>query len=167
MKTLILLRHAKSSWEDPQVSDRDRALNNRGRRDAPRMAQRLALHYPTIDCVLCSSARRCKETVEVFLNAVRIDWNRVNIADELYLAGPDHIVRSLQRLPEEVDKVLYVGHNPGVTLVANKLANLNISNVPTCGMVVLQFERSDWADLNYGIGEMLTFEYPKMLPETG
>lgn len=161
MKNLYIMRHAKSSWDDPGLSDADRPLNDRGKRDAPRMARRLKEKEITIDLMLSSPAKRalstCKKVSEVF------DYpeENIKISKSLYHASEDGMLEVVQGLHENLDSVMIFGHNPGLTDFVNSLTKQVIPNVPTSGVAACTFNVDSWKDISWGTGELAFFDYPK------
>ena len=113
MKTLLLLRHAKSSWKDDSLDDHDRPLNERGKKEAPKMGQLLLEEHLLPDIILSSDAKRCRRTVEKVCEAAGYRGETV-LTSELYLANTAAYLRALTRLPDQVSRALVVGHNPGM-----------------------------------------------------
>jgi phosphohistidine phosphatase len=113
MKTLLLLRHAKSSWKDDSLEDHDRPLNERGKKEAPKMGQLLLEEHLLPDIILSSDAKRCRRTVEKVCEAAGYRGETV-LTSELYLANTAAYLRALTRLPDQVSRALVVGHNPGM-----------------------------------------------------
>jgi phosphohistidine phosphatase len=113
MKTLLLLRHAKSSWKDGDLDDHDRPLNERGKKEAPKVGQLLLEEHLLPDIILSSDAKRCRRTVERVSEAAGYRGETV-LTSELYLANTAAYLRALARLPDEVSQALVVGHNPGM-----------------------------------------------------
>lgn len=164
MKSLFFIRHAKSSWAEPYLSDHERPLNTRGRRDAPLMAQRLLSTKISPDGLLVSSAKRAKKTAKYFRDAFSIDKDQVLIQDELYHASPKTIERAIRQLPDKWSTVLIFGHNPGFTDVANALKNDQyIGNVPTCGIVGATIDVKKWKDFELEKARRTAFLYPKQV----
>lgn len=163
MKTLYILRHAKSSWDAMNVDDFERPLNERGKRDAPRMAKRLKEKEIHPDLIITSPAKRALSTTKRF--AKILGYPRENIREERQLYHPDEeaVLSVVQRLNDKFNHVILCTHNPGLTEFVNTLMNgeVDIDNVPTCGVVALQFETDRWNDLDWGSGKLLFFDYPK------
>jgi phosphohistidine phosphatase len=113
MKTLLLLRHAKSSWKDGVLDDHDRPLNERGKKEAPKVGQLLLEEHLLPDIILSSDAKRCRRTVEKVSEAAGYRGETV-LTSELYLANTAAYLRALARLPDEISQALVVGHNPGM-----------------------------------------------------
>lgn len=160
MKTLYFIRHAKSSWDNPDLDDHDRPLNKRGRRDAPVMARRLLGIDVAPDGVLCSTAKRARQTAAEFIETLKVD-NAIYLR-ELYHAWPSTIVEQLRKLPDEWDTVLVFGHNPGYTMLANALKNdYEIDNLPTCGIIGASAEIDRWRDFELHRTRRIVYLYPK------
>jgi len=167
MKTLMLLRHAKSSWDDPALPDFQRPLAKRGRDAARRIGRYMAKAELRPDAVLCSGARRAVETWELI--AANFGTERVQVDDTLYMAAPDAILAWLRNLPDEINAVLLVGHNPGFEELARKLAGSGKKKalkrlrekVPTGSLAVLTFDRETWAGLDDGAGFLDQFVRPR------
>lgn len=163
MKTLFLARHAKSDWKQPALRDHDRPLNARGRRDAPRMAAHLAARYAPPQRILCSTALRASTTAQRLgeaLGGATIDYRA-----ELYLAEPATLLAQLHDLPDALERVMLVGHNPGMTALVNALADAGLDNLPTCGVARIGFDVDSWARLAPGAGRLLSLDVPKALPD--
>src|SRR6058998_2876755 len=138
MKTLFLIRHAKSSRDDPTLADKDRPLNDRGKRDAPRMGKRLAKRDVKPDLILSSPAARALETAQII--AKKLDYKRKNILvdDRLYAVGADELLDVLRKLGDEVECAMVVGHNPELTELAHRLSS-KITDMPTCSVAEFTF----------------------------
>lgn len=166
MKRLLLLRHAKSSWDDPSLADRDRPLAPRGHKAAERMAEHLRSSSPPVDLVLCSSALRTTETLEHMSRAFG-DAEMV-VEDGLYGATGQELLDRLRQISEDVDGVALIGHNPGVQDLATALAGGGEgiermhAKFPTGALAVLEVDGS-WAGLGEGGGRLVAFVTPKDL----
>jgi phosphohistidine phosphatase len=157
-----LLRHAKSSWDDADLPDRDRPLAKRGERDAPRIAKRLREHLGGPTLIVTSPARRALRTARLVALELDIAAEALAIEAELYLAAPAEIVAVAARQTDEHRAVMLVGHNPGFTELASRLTpDLAIDNLPTAGVVVVDFAIDRWASLPDARGELAYFDYPK------
>ena len=165
MKTLILARHAKSSWNHPELSDHDRPLNKRGRQDAPRMGVHLAAHYPAPQRIVSSSAARARTTAEVLAQAFGRPRQDIQVLPTLYLADVATLLAVARDLPDALHTVMLVGHNPGMTDCLNRLAAAGIDNLPTCGVARIGFDLDHWADLQPAQGRLLSLDVPKALPD--
>ena len=151
--TLHLLRHAKSSWDDPAVPDADRPLAARGERAAAKLARRLAREGVAPRLVLCSAARRARQTLELILPALGAP--EVLVEDGLYAAGAAALLSRLRKLPAGVREVLLIGHNPGIHELALLLAGSGApaslrERFPTGALISLRLESATWAGVERG-----------------
>ncbi len=161
MKTLLLMRHAKSSWEDDQLPDHDRPLNDRGKRDVPGMGERLAERNILPDMIISSSAERAKHTATIIAPYVKMPASRVSVAEELYMANPDVFLSITQLSVDNVDTLMLVSHNPGITQFAATLTDSPIDHMPTAAIFICRFDVAAWHQVNEGMGQYVAFEYPK------
>lgn len=164
MKTLIVVRHAKSSWDHPELSDFARPLNGRGEKDAPRMARRLKEKDFTINTVVSSPAVRALTTCHVFTEVLGFPQEQIQTSKQLYHAGDEiilSVVRGLKDHPVENEVALLFGHNPGLTDFVNNLVDEDIDNVPTTGIVCCKLNIEKWSEARWGCGEMEFFDFPK------
>lgn len=161
-RTIIILRHAKSSWGDAECSDFDRKLNKRGLRDAPFMAQILKKHLPhTLDLIVTSPAKRARLTTQYFQKEFGLNDDSYWEDKRLYHAYLDTITEVIQECPNEVDHILIGGHNPGLTYFVNEFPGFSLDNLPTAGIVVAKIKIESWKDFNPGMGKVVAFHYPK------
>jgi phosphohistidine phosphatase len=166
MHRLLLLRHAKSSWDDPSLADRDRPLAPRGHRAAARMANHLRTDVPRPDLVLCSPALRTRETLDRMSNA--FGDAEVVVDDELYGAGEGELLERLRAVDDRFETVAVIGHNPGIHDLAIALAGSGAeldrmeAKFPTGALAVLAFDRL-WRDVSPGGGLLEAFVTPKDL----
>ena len=145
MKTLLVLRHAKSSWNDPALDDHERPLNKRGRRDAPRMGE-LVREYGLIpDVIISSNAARARLTAEAVAEAARYA-GEILLDPRLYLAWPDDILSLLQRVREKAETVMIVGHNPGLEKLVEQLTG-EWQDLPTAALAQIGLPLDQWRDL--------------------
>ncbi|NUQ25317.1 MAG: histidine phosphatase family protein [Saprospiraceae bacterium] len=161
MKKLFLIRHAKSSWDDPEFQDIDRPLSSRGLRDAPQMAVLLKGMGIHPDRLVSSPANRAFTTASFFAAAFGIPASDIAVDDNIYEAMPQDIVRIVHQIDDRYDTVLLFGHNPTLTSVANMFAESYIPNVPTCGIVGAQAEVAHWKEFNQSTGRLIGFYFPK------
>ena len=164
MKSLLLIRHAKSSWENFSVADFDRPLNDRGKRDAPMMAARLSEKGIVPDRVLVSPAKRTRKTAAYFMKAWELPEEKMQMPEELYLASPTIFRKLIQALSDEVEKLAVISHNNGLTDFANELTNVRIDNIPTCGIFGVKIAIDSWKDFENAEKEFWFFDYPKQHP---
>ncbi|WP_116106011.1 SixA phosphatase family protein [Lewinella sp. IMCC34191] len=162
MKTVYLVRHAKSSWADPSLKDHDRPLNSRGKKDAPKMAARLAQSGIKVDGIVTSSAKRARHTARAFVEALGLSKSQVVKEKKLYHAGPKTIQKVIRELPKDWDTVLVFGHNPGFTEAANAMEHDDyIGNVPTTGIVGCTLKTKKWSKWKLAEAKRIDFLYPK------
>jgi len=160
MKQLILIRHAKSSWDDFGASDFDRDLNERGSQDAPEMGRRLAAKGVVPDAFLVSAANRARTTASLIAPELGFPCEKIQLKKELYLASPTDMLQVIRQTPDHVQTLALVAHNPGITELTNRLAKTYINNIPTSGIAVLQIPNEQWQSVSNG-AVLLDFDYPK------
>lgn len=161
MKTIFFIRHAKSSWEDLSLSDKNRPLNPRGLRDAPFMAKLLKGKLGSIDQIISSPANRAFTTAGYFAEAFDINEKKIQVEKKIYEAYTGDIFDIIKELKEEWNKVLLFGHNPSFTSIANRFSKEYIPNIPTCGIFEVQLSVQNWEDFTEDKGELVNFYYPK------
>lgn len=161
MRLLTLIRHAKSSWDYPDLTDFERPLNDRGRRDAPRMAQRLARSSKTPVLLLSSPATRAVTTARLFAEALGVDFDSVLIEPRIYEASRKNLLEVVAALPDRRSQVLLFGHNPGLSELAHTLATCPFDDLPTCAVAQLQLDIPSWNKLGPGSGKLLHYWFPK------
>ena len=160
MKTLMLVRHAKSSWDNTALPDRDRPLADRGKRDVARMSKRLAERDLKPDLIMSSPAARALATAEVI--AMRLGCKRKNIAvnDRLYVGDADDLLEVIQELGDKLEHVMLVGHNPELTELARHLSS-EITDLPTCAIAEFTFEAKSWSEIGKAKPVQVALDYPK------
>ena len=146
MKTLMLVRHAKSSWDHPGVSDHDRPLNGRGQRDAPAMGRRLAEQGLAPDRILSSTALRARTTAQLIAEALGFDAADIVLDERLYAASADEVLRVIGELDGEVGTAMVVGHNPETASLAHRFSS-DIHEMPTCAVAEFTFDVDAWYEL--------------------
>ncbi|MFO7446047.1 MAG: histidine phosphatase family protein [Ignavibacteriaceae bacterium] len=161
MKTLYLVRHAKSSWKEPNLPDHERPLNKRGKRDAPFMAKFLEKSRVLPDLIITSTAKRTTTTAAVFAETLNYAPDKIYAEPELYLASASEMLQVVKRTNDNVFSLMLFGHNPGITDLSNYLCLKEIDNIPTCGIVKMELKRSSWKDFDENLCELRWFEYPK------
>ncbi|MEA3418054.1 MAG: histidine phosphatase family protein [Campylobacterota bacterium] len=152
-KTLYLLRHAKSSWKDLSIRDFNRPLNKRGKRDAPFMAKLMQKKGIHPDIILSSPAKRAKTTAKHFAKALE---SELLLDEAIYEASPSTLRRVIREAFGSYDEVMLVGHNPSLTMLCNELSDHFIDNIPTAGIVGIEFTSG-----GFNKGNVIFFEYPK------
>jgi phosphohistidine phosphatase len=161
VKTLLLVRHAKSDWNDPVLKDFDRPLNDRGKRDAPVMAGRLRDKKIDIDAFISSPAKRAKRTAELFAKEYKVNKEDISFFQELYLAGPDAFFDVISKTSDKEKNIAVFSHNPGITEFANQLAGVKIDDMPTCSVFGVKIDIKHWKDFPEAEKEFWFFDYPK------
>lgn len=146
MKTLLIMRHAKSSWDNPAQDDHDRPLNARGRRDAPRMARWLAEHDLLPDLIVTSSARRARETAELMSEHLPYDGDP-EVNSRLYHASPATWGEVIRALPDSTQRALCIAHNPGIEQLVTALADQPTA-IPTAAVTRVELEIGRWAEFS-------------------
>jgi len=160
MKTLYLSRHAKSSWRDPGLSDIDRPLNKRGKRDAPFMGKLLAEKGINPDLIISSPAKRARATAKIIASELNYDKEKIIFDKNIYEGTGRRLLEIISEIKEKYNFVMLFGHNPGLTVLSNNLSDRFIDNIPTCGVVALEFNTS-WKEIELNSAGFLFFEYPK------
>jgi len=160
-KKIFLVRHAKSSWTDFSLSDFERPLDERGRRDAPVMSEYLKNKGIVPKAMISSPAMRAKTTAQVFDNIFHVG---ISYVDALYHGHPEDFMNELYGLGEDVDCVMLFAHNPGITFAANLVDFGCIDNVPTCGVVELELDSNIlWSHSDWNKMTLITIHSPKGL----
>jgi phosphohistidine phosphatase len=146
MKTLLLMRHAKSSWKHPELPDQDRPLNKRGEKDAPRLGKFIREKELTPQVILASPAKRVKQTVEGMTG--KMDFKgKVKYHDALYLAEPSTYIATLQKTSDDFERVMIVGHNPGMEGLLQILSG-KVESLPTAALAHIVLPIDHWFDLS-------------------
>ena len=161
MKYLYLIRHAKSSWEDDSLKDIDRPLNERGLHDAPLMGNVLKSMNIVPDKIVSSPAKRAITTALTI--AGKVGYKEENILQDpnVYHSGLPELLKILCGFDNSWQKVFFVGHNPGFTQLAELITSEDFGNIPTCGIVGIELDISNWIELSRGIGSVCLYDYPK------
>jgi len=160
MKNLIVIRHAKSSWDAP-LKDIDRPLDNRGIKDAHRIALRAVKHLPKTFLMFSSTAKRASETAIIFAQNFLYPIENIVFKEELYTFDENNLERIVKSLNNKYDNVILFGHNEAITNFVNKFGDIFIDNVSTSGLVSLQFDTDDWQNIHNG--KTLKVLFPKDL----
>lgn len=164
MRTLYLVRHAKSSWADLGARDYERTLEERGHRDAPRMAELMSSLNVAPDLLVSSPATRAKMTAEYFAKKLGILTERIDYQDDIYEADLPTLLHVVRDLPDSAQVICLFGHNPTFTYFANQFAQNQIDNVPTCGIVKIECDtEGGWSEFGKARTHVSGFWYPKML----
>ncbi|MBN1542239.1 histidine phosphatase family protein [candidate division KSB1 bacterium] len=163
MRTLFLIRHAKSSWKNPDQVDFDRPLNKRGKHDAPLMGRLLAEKGITPDCVLCSPAKRARRTLAPIRKTLNLQKTCIEFRDEIYGSDWQELIGLLHQLNDKLKTVFLIGHNPGLSDLAEVLAGAGIDTIPTCGVAVIDLQTVSWSTVEPGSGILRDLLLPRDL----
>ena len=162
MKTLLVLRHAKSSWSNYQLADHDRPLKGRGKRDAPRMGQLIRSQDLVPDLIISSSARRAVSTAQLVAQECGYE-SEIEVTREFYHAGPETYLEHIAFLPDEVNVVMVVGHNPGVEELIEEFSS-SWQRMPTAALAEIRLDLDNWSELDEDSkGELVNLWIPREL----
>lgn len=162
-RSVIIVRHAKSSWADISQPDFERPLNDRGKADAPAMAKRLLQRQVRIDAFISSPARRAKKTATLFAEQYGKDKEHLILIPYLYHAEPPDFFRAIAEAPDQATTIAIFSHNPGITAFVNMLTQVNVDDMPTCAVYALHCELNHWSEFEAAQKEFWFFDYPKSL----
>lgn len=164
MKTLLLMRHGKSSWKDESLEDYERPLKKRGKKDSKKIAKVIAESNLIPDIILSSSATRARETVNIVVDVLEFE-KRIVFSDELYMGEPRDVVNSLKNLTDDYESAMIVGHNPGLEAYV-QIVDGEIEALPTAGLGYLVLVLDSWKDISLEtMGDLVGFWTPKSLSE--
>lgn len=162
MKILYIARHAKSDWGTGAGSDFDRPLNERGRRDAPKMGTFLREKSAVPELILSSPAVRALTTARFLAEVPGASQIPLVVVKSLYMSDSPHTLEIIGKVSNDVHSLMIVGHNPTQTILTNYLTEAMIDNVPTCGVVMIEFPHAQtWEEISRSTGKMKHFYYPK------
>ena len=160
-KTLTIVRHAKSSWKDAGLSDRERPLNRRGKRDAPEMGRRIDAANIRPSLILSSPAVRAFTTAKIIAAQIGYPKEFLQREPDLYLASVDTLIDVVARQDEKFNNIMLFGHNPGLTDFVNYLVPGLTDNLPTAGVVAVEFDSDDWSLRDRPEVELILHDWPK------
>ena len=160
MKTLFLIRHAKSSWDDTALPDKDRPLGDRGRRDAPKMGKRLAKRDVKPDLILSSPARRALTTAEIVAKKLDYKLKDIVVDDRLYAGAVHDLLNVIHKIGDKLERVMLFGHNPELTELAHRLSS-EITHMPTCAVAEFTFNAMSWSNIGKAKLAKVALDYPK------
>ena len=159
MKTLFLLRHAKSSWDDARLSDFERPLNERGLQSAPRIGEVFKQNNFQTELILSSPAKRAAQTAELFKEAAQLN-DAIKFDERIYEASPSKLLEILAEQSDELNSILLVGHNPGLENLVKFLTS-EVQPMPTAALAVINLEIENWININAANGKLQTLLRPK------
>ncbi len=161
MKNLFLLRHGKSSWKYTELTDFERPLNERGRRDISLMTRVIGNLNIKFDKIVSSPATRAYFSARSLAYALEYPLENLETDELIYESGLDDLLKVVKQTNNSISSLLIAGHNPGLTVLSNTLSNKYIDNIPTFGFVHISLEIDSWSKVSADCGELVTFEYPK------
>lgn len=163
MKTLLIVRHAKSSWDNASLNDIDRPLNDRGKHDAPAMAKRLIKAGVRIDLFVSSPAKRARHTAETFIHEFGRKEKELVLVQQLYHAQVQDFKEVVVGLNDHYNSVALFSHNPGITAFANILSSVRLDNMPTCSIFAVTSTAGNWQEFFSAGTTFWFFDYPKLV----
>ena len=161
MKSLIIVRHCKSSWADLSLSDFDRPLNKRGKIDGELMSSYLREKEKKIDKLISSTSKRTRLTSKYFIE--KIHFNSISYLDELYHASYSEIIKIISKIENNFNNIMVIGHNPGLTELINHFTDMRIYNIPTSGIIKVEFKEDKWSKITENKGKIVYKKFPKEL----
>jgi phosphohistidine phosphatase len=160
-KHLLLVRHGKSDWSNFGQADFDRTLNNRGKENAKEMAERLLAKNFKFDLMVSSPAKRALKTAKYFAKTFNYNIENINFQESVYEANTTALLNVITNFDDNTETIIMFGHNPGFTDLVNQLCDATIYNIPTAGMVYMEFPFESWKMVSRGTGDLKFFDYPK------
>jgi phosphohistidine phosphatase len=162
MKTLYLIRHAKSSWDEQGLADKDRPLNDRGKRDALKMSEHLAERGVKPDRIISSPAVRALRTAEAFAETLDFERAGIMVEERLYAAEPETLFEVIAAVDDAHTVVMLFGHHPEISAVVQHWLP-DVDHMPTCGVAAFTFKAKRWADVPKAKAESAMLETPKKI----
>jgi len=161
VKILYLVRHAKSSWKYPNLDDFERPLNKRGRKSAPLMGSILKKLEAKPDLIISSPANRASVTARIISEQMDYPLDKIRYDESIYASSENELLHIIAEIDDQVAKAMVIGHNPGLTSLANLIGDSPISNIPTSGVCCIELSISSWKEIWKHRGKVKFFEYPK------
>jgi phosphohistidine phosphatase len=161
MKKLFLIRHAKSSWDDPAMADENRPLNKRGKKDAPLMGNILHQQGILPDLIISSPAKRAYSTAKKIAKELQYPKKNIQTVDRLYHSSADTLLEIIRSQPQAIQTLMLFAHNPGLTDLVALLCDNQIENIPTTGVVCIQFHTDLWTEAGKSNGQFVSMDFPK------
>jgi phosphohistidine phosphatase len=160
-RRLYLVRHSKSSWKETGFTDFDRPLNKRGKRDAPFMGKLLAEQGIQPEVIFSSPAKRALKSAKIIAEEIEYPLDEIITYAEIYHASTADLLEIIRNLDDTYYEVMIFGHNPSMTDIVNYLSDFDLNNLPTSGIVCIEFDGQPWRRISRHSGELVFFEYPK------
>ena len=161
MKTLYLVRHAKSSWSYPELEDFERPLSKRGRESALLMGTILKTLRTAPDLLISSPANRAAMTARMLADAIHYPLDKIQYSEAIYLADENVLIQVIKNMNDAVKRAMLIGHNPGLTGLTNTIADQPIDNIPTGGVCCMDLKIRSWKEVRKHGGKLRFFEFPK------
>lgn len=161
MKQLLLVRHAKSDWNTDAQTDFERPLNKRGNKDAPEMAERLLNKHIVPQLIVSSPALRALTTAKYFADTFNIEKKLIETNPSIYEASASTLLSIVNTFDNKYNFIALFGHNPGITQLAISLSDTAVYDMPTCGMILIEFPFASWQQVSSGTGEEKLYDFPK------
>jgi phosphohistidine phosphatase len=161
MKYLFIIRHAKSSWDNPFTKDFERPLNERGEKSIAVMGKFLKINDENFDIVISSPAKRAITTASGICNFIHYKTESIQVDNTIYHASSFQLFKTITGISDQYETAALFGHNPGLTDLCNYLTEDYISNLPTCGIVKIRFDIDSWSEVSKGNGKTIYLETPK------
>jgi phosphohistidine phosphatase len=161
VKTLFLVRHAKSSWDDPMLDDFDRPLDRRGKKDAPRVGKRLRKEKIRPDIIISSPAKRALKTARAIAEQLRFPLKKIRKDASVYEADTAALMIAVRGIKDKHGTAMLFGHNPGISDLARFLTGENTGDIPTCGVYGMEFACKSWKKISKGKGKEILYISPK------
>jgi phosphohistidine phosphatase len=158
MKQLLLIRHAKSSWEDENIDDLERPLSDRGKREAKSLGKLLAKNGIKPQLIISSPARRAKKTANKIVKQLNYPEIKIKINSLIYSGSLSSLLTLVNSLDKEIDQVFIIGHDPSIMELGNYLSNANIKKLSTSGFMLINFSEISWKDITKGRGRLVSIE---------
>lgn len=162
MKHLFLVRHAKSDWGNPGLTDFERPLNERGNRDKKTMGKRLRNKSIEISSFISSSAKRTNQTSMALAKEIEFNTQDIQFFEELYHSSPSVMLSFINKTKNEHNNLMLVGHNPGISMLCDYLCNYSV-DFPTLGIAKITFQTEDWMEVSTQTGTLEWFDFPKKI----
>lgn len=161
LKRLYLIRHAKSSWKNPDLADFERPLNKRGKGDVPYMGERLNQYKVKPDLIISSPAKRALKTAQIMAKKINFPRGKIIADESIYGGDISVLLRVIRNIDNSFKQVMLFGHNPDFSILAEYLTNYQVKNIPTCGIFCLDLNIDSWKEISSGKGVFVFFDYPK------
>lgn len=161
MKTIYLIRHAKSSWKDETLADFERPLNGRGKRDVAFMGKRLKMFDVNPDVIYTSPAKRAMKTAKELVKEMECDKKKIKSIETLYESSYEQYLELIHATDNNFNSLFIIAHNPTITEVGERLSGAILSNIPTCAIVCISFDVESFKEITEESGHILFFDYPK------